>query len=78
MSKSDEHAARKRIDAQNNYERIMETIKPFIQRHEKPKPRPREVWRRGEDFPEEFNERFRIEHHLTRSSRDSTSENASR
>ena len=53
------------MDAQKNYERIMETIKPFIQRHEKPKPRPREVWRRGEDLPEEFNDgRYRIEHHM--------------
>ncbi len=65
MSKSDAHTDSRRTEAQKNYERIMEKIKPFIPRQEKPKPRPREVWRRGEDFPEEFNERFRIEHHLT-------------
>ena len=53
------------MDAQKNYERIMKTIKPFIQRHEKPKPRPHEVWRRGEELPEEFNDgRYRIEHHM--------------
>ena len=79
MSTSDEHSAKQRMEAQENYERIMKKIEPFIPRPTKLKPRPREVWRRGEDLPEEFEERFMIEHHLTtRSSRDDTSESASR
>ena len=64
MSTSDTHTARKRTEAQKNYERIMKKIEPFIPRSEKPKPPPREVWRRGEDVPGEFEERFRIEHHM--------------
>ena len=76
---SDAHASSKRTEAQKNYERIMKRIEPFIPRSEKLKPRPREVWRRGEDVSGESDERFIIEHHAaTRTSRDSTSENASR
>ena len=63
MSTSDAHSAKKRMEAQENYERIMKKIEPFIPRPTKLKPRPREVWRRGEDLPEEFEERFMIEHH---------------
>lgn len=53
------------MEAQQNYERIMKKIEPFITRPAKLKPRPREVWRRGEELPEEFNDgRYRIEHHM--------------
>ena len=54
----------KRTEAQKNYERIMKKIEPFIRRPENTKPRPRDVWRRGEDVAAEHEERFIIEHHV--------------
>ena len=62
-TRDDSPPANKKTKAQKNYERIMKTIEPFIPRPEKSQPPPRDVWRRGEDLPGEFEERFSIEHH---------------
>ena len=51
MSKSDEDRAEKRRNAQQNYERIMKTIEPFIPQPDKPKLPSREVWRHGDSIP---------------------------
>lgn len=62
MSQGDDSAA-VGTEALKNYERIMKKIEPFIRRPEEPEPRPREVWRRGEDVAAEHEDRFIIEHH---------------
>lgn len=70
MSKSDPQAERKGLEDQADYERIMKEIAPFISRSKKLKTRPREVWRRGEDVPGDFGDRFRIVHHMATRSGD--------
>lgn len=71
MTKSHTNRTDENLGVQENFERVMKRIEPFIPRPKKPKLHPPEVWRRGEDMPEDYKGRFWTEHHVTRSSRES-------